>query len=80
MGITIGTAIITSLFIVWLLIPKPTLPLTDEQIVDYQNGQLFSKVWTKLSKKEQKHLKELANNSGNLQNNNAINSVADSND
>ncbi len=73
MGITIGTAIITSLLIVWLLIPKPTLPLTDNQIADYQNGQLFSKIWPKLSKKEQNHLKELANKPMASQNNNATN-------
>ncbi len=56
------TTIITSLIIVFLLIPKPSLPLTDDQLNTYNNGHFFSEFWPKLSKKEQKHLTDLANN------------------
>ena len=60
MGITIGTAVITSLFIVWLLMPSPKLPLTDDQLNTFYNGQFFNEFWSKLSKKEQDHLTNLA--------------------
>ncbi len=55
------TTIITSIIIVFLLIPKPSLPLTDDQLNTYNNGHFFSEFWPKLSKKEQKHLMDLAN-------------------
>lgn len=52
---TIGTAIATSLLLVWLLLPKPTLPLSDAQITNLYQGQLVNIVWPKLSMKEQKY-------------------------
>ena len=53
--------IVVSLLIVFLLTPKPTLPLTDQQMLTYQNGQFFNSFWGKLSKQEQKRLTGLAN-------------------
>ena len=54
------TTIATCLLLVWLLIPKATLPLTDDQVKDLRGGQLMSLVWPKLSKKEQDHWLALA--------------------
>jgi len=59
-GITAITTIITCLLLVWLLIPKPTLPLTNDQIKDLRSGQLMALVWPKLTKKEQAHWLKLA--------------------
>ncbi len=58
---TIASSILTSLFLVWLLIPAPKLPLTDDQLNTYYNGHFFGEFWPKLSKKEQKQLTDLAN-------------------
>lgn len=59
----IASSILTSLFLVWLLIPAPKLPLTDDQLNTYYNGHFFGEFWPKLSKKEQKQLTDLANQS-----------------
>lgn len=55
------TTIVTCLLLVWLLIPRPTLPLTSNQIEDLASGHLLGKVWSKLSKQEKDHLLKLAN-------------------
>lgn len=68
--VAIAGSVITSLFIVWLLIPTPKLPLTDDQLNTFYNGQFFNEFWSKLSKKEQKHLKDLANKPVSAQNDN----------
>ena len=75
-GITVGTTLVASLLIVWLLIPKPTLPLTGDQLNTYYNGQLLNEFWPKLSKKEQQHLTALAHTPDASQSNN--NSVTSS--
>jgi hypothetical protein len=59
-GISVFTTIITCLLLVWLLIPKPTLPLTKRQIDTLYNGQLLNLMWPKLSKEEQKRWRQLA--------------------
>jgi hypothetical protein len=59
-GIGAFTTIVTCLLLVWLIIPKPTLPLTNSQIMNLHSGQLTNKVWPKLSKKEQQHWLDLA--------------------
>jgi hypothetical protein len=59
-GIGAFTTIVTCLLLVWLLIPRPTLPLTSSQIMNLRSGQLTNKVWPKLSKKEQQHWLDLA--------------------
>jgi hypothetical protein len=61
MGVTAVTTIITCLLLVWLLIPKPTLPLSNEQIKYLNSGIMMELVWPKLTKKEQQHWLELAN-------------------
>ena len=70
-GATIIGAVATSLFVVWLFVPAPKLPLTDDQLNTYYNGQFFNEFWFKLSKKEQNNLKKLAETSDNSHNNNA---------
>jgi hypothetical protein len=57
--------VIVSLLIVFLLMPKPALPLTDNQIAIYQDGKFLNNFWDKLSKKEQKHLKDLSTEADN---------------
>jgi hypothetical protein len=63
-GMTAFSSIVVSLLIVWGLMPKPTLPLTGEQIKLLQSGQLMARVWPKLSKKEQQHWQALADHAG----------------
>jgi hypothetical protein len=46
----------TSLLIVWLLMPNPTLPLTPKQITYLNSGKAIELVWPKLSKTERQHL------------------------
>ena len=60
-GISVSTTIVTCLLLVWLLIPNPTLPLSNEQINYLNSGSMMELVWPKLSKKEQQHWSELAN-------------------
>ena len=60
-GISVFTTMITCLLLVWLLIPKPTLPLRDEQIHYLENGMMMERVWPKLSQKEHQHWLVLAN-------------------
>lgn len=52
--------IIVSLLTVWLLIPKPTYPLTDRQLTLLTTGYQISQIWDKLSKKEQARLGKLS--------------------
>jgi hypothetical protein len=59
-GFSFITTIATCLLLVYFLIPRPTLPLTDPQVRDLRGGEIMKLVWPKLSKKEQEHWKELA--------------------
>jgi hypothetical protein len=52
---TMATTIITSLLLVWLLIPAPMLPLTKNQINDLNQADWFNSAWPLLSKKEKKN-------------------------
>lgn len=56
---TIGTAIITSLAIVWLLMPKPILPLTGDMLNTYNDGAFMQKIWPKLPKKMRKSINDI---------------------
>jgi hypothetical protein len=49
----VASSILTSLLIVWLLMPKPTLPLSDLQLTRYELGKTFSEVWGGLPKEKQ---------------------------
>jgi hypothetical protein len=60
-SISVFTTIVTCLLLVWLLIPKPTFPLNNKQIKYLNSGMMMELVWPKLSKKEQQHWLELAN-------------------
>ncbi len=57
--ISVGSAIASSLLIVWLLLPKPTLPLSPVQVEAMHYGSVLVKVWPKLSKSEQRHFIKL---------------------
>lgn len=59
--ISVGSAIASSLLIVWLLMPKPTLPLFPSQIEAMHYGDALVSVFPKLSKSEQTHLAWLIN-------------------
>lgn len=75
-ALMIGASIASSLLIVWLLMPKPTLPLTDDQMGVYHDGQFLNDFWPKLSKKEQQHLTNLANKPDIPQSTTSINNIA----
>ena len=55
-GVAVLSTITTSLLLVWLLIPRPALPLTAEQVLDLQLGHEVAQVWPELTKDERKHL------------------------
>jgi predicted PurR-regulated permease PerM len=59
-GLSFMTSLLTSLVLVAFLMPKPTLPLIDQQIRWLHNGQTMEIIWPKLSKKEQQHWQALA--------------------
>lgn len=58
-AVVIGS-ILSSLFSAWLMLPKPTLPLTDDQINYLQTGQTLMQMWPKLTKKEKDRLKAVS--------------------
>lgn len=58
--VAISGSIMAGLFLVWLLIPQPTLPLTDRQIAELKVGHILGKAWPKLDSREQERIKELA--------------------
>lgn len=64
-AITALSSIVASLLIVWLLMPKPTLPLTNKQIDTYQNGQVLESFWDKLSARQKTWLLNLAQGKSN---------------
>ncbi len=64
-AITAMTSIAASLLAVWWFMPKPTLPLTDQQIQTYQTGQFLQSFWPKLSERQQKWLDNLASGKSN---------------
>lgn len=53
---TVGAGIISSLLIVWLLVPKPFLPLTGDMLSAYVEGLRMKKVYSTLSSKTQKEI------------------------
>ena len=54
-GVSALTTIATSLLVVWLLIPKPTLPLSNQQISYLNRVLMFEQIWPKLSKFDKEH-------------------------
>jgi predicted PurR-regulated permease PerM len=55
-----AVTLLFSLLIVYFLMPKPMLPLTNAQMHYLQDGKILTQVWPKLSQKEQGHLKSMA--------------------
>jgi exonuclease VII large subunit len=47
------TTVLTCVFLVWLVIPKPAVPMTNDQVRVLTNGKLFDVIWPKLTEKEQ---------------------------
>lgn len=60
-GTMVFTAILTSLLLVWFLMPRPTLPLTQQQLSDLNQGEITRLIWPKLSSKEKQHWQQLVN-------------------
>lgn len=58
--IAIVGSVITALLIVCLFMPKPTLPLSSEQLSYLQEGQMLAQMWSKLTKQEQARLKAVS--------------------
>jgi len=56
---TVLTTLAASLLLVWLLMPKPVLPLTPKQMTYLSNGQAMEVIWPTLSKKERAHFLKL---------------------
>jgi len=54
------SGILSSLLMTWILMPKPTLPLTAEQVAYLQEGQMLVQMWPKLTKKEKDRLKAVS--------------------
>jgi hypothetical protein len=54
------SGILSSFLMTWIILPKPTLPLTTEQISYLQEGQMLVQMWPKLTKQEQTRLKALS--------------------
>lgn len=50
--------------IVWLLMPKPTLPLTSNQLRYLVTGETFNEIWPKLSKEEKARFIKSAEKNG----------------
>jgi hypothetical protein len=59
-SVAILSGILSSFLMTWILMPKPTLPLTTEQISYLQEGQMLVQMWPKLTKQEQARLKMLS--------------------
>lgn len=51
----LATAVGVGVFVAWLLMPAPTLPLTDDQFTALMNGKIYARVWPKLSAEDQAH-------------------------
>ncbi len=59
-GVSAMTTIATCCFIFLFLTPKPTLPLTYNQINYLSDGITMSRIWPQLSAKDKAHWNELA--------------------
>lgn len=58
-ALTVLSSIVTSLLIVFWVMPKPTLPLTDTQIATYQHGLMLNSFWDKLTARQKNWLLNL---------------------
>lgn len=63
--ITAIISILACLAVVWWVMPKPTLPLTDTQISTYKNGIIFNSFWEKLSTRQKNWLLNIARGKAN---------------
>ncbi len=60
MGIAIITAIAASVFSVWLVMPKPMLPFTQDTLTTYIDGTFIEQVWPKLPAKMRQSINDIA--------------------
>jgi hypothetical protein len=58
--VSVFSSLLFALLIVFFLMPKPVLPISDEQIEYLKFGESMRYVWPKLLKTEQEHIKKLA--------------------
>jgi hypothetical protein len=61
-AVSILCSVLTGLLSALIVLPKPTLPLTSEQMVYLQQGKALNNLWPKLSQVEKDRLKKLADN------------------
>jgi len=54
------TGVLLGVFITWFFMPSPKLPLTDEQLITYENGRHFEAFWDTLSPEEQERLSNIS--------------------
>ncbi len=54
LGAMVLSSIATSLLIVYFVMPKPTLPLTEMDMKTYELGRTFSEVWPTLTDEKKK--------------------------
>lgn len=59
-GVTVFSTVLASLLIVKFLMPKPTVPLTNDQIATYQSGVILESVWPKLSTHQKQWILDVA--------------------
>jgi hypothetical protein len=59
-GLTLLTAIAASLLAVWLVMPKPVLPLTGDMLDAYADGVFIQDVWSKLPMKLRKEINDIS--------------------
>jgi len=62
--VSVVSSLLFSLLAVWWLMPKPTLPLTSQQMRYLVTGESFNEIWTKLSKADKEQFKKLAKKNG----------------
>jgi len=58
-ALAVGSAVVAGLFLVWLLIPAPKLPLTNQQLNNLYLGYHLNRIFPQLSKQEQHRLEKL---------------------
>ena len=59
-AVSVVSSVFLALLIVFFCMPKPIIPLTDQQVEYLKFGESMRYVWPKLSKSEQEHIKKLA--------------------
>lgn len=59
-AVSVASSVFLALLIVFFCMPKPAIPITDQQLEYLKFGESMRYVWPKLSKAEQERIKKLA--------------------